>query len=90
MNGVSATVHEVALSDSCGPVPFRGKTMKVDDEAGSSPVQSETFDEYARRRGIAPDVVKIDVHGAEGKVLFGMAESLRREIKHVFVEGRLY
>ncbi len=86
-NGVTANIHEVALSDSKGSIPFCNRTMKAtDNESGAFSVASETFDSYIANLSIAPSIVKIDVHGAEGKVLKGMKNSLNRIVKHLFVE----
>lgn len=43
------------------------------------------IDSYCKQNAIAPDLVKIDVEGAEFKVLQGMQDTLKR-IKHLFLE----
>lgn len=37
-------------------------------------------------QGIRPDIVKIDVHGAEGKVLSGMKNVLAKNVRRLFCE----
>jgi FkbM family methyltransferase len=86
-NAVNANIHAIALSDSTGSIPFFNRTMKTTDTTpGAFAVASETFDNYIASQSIAPNIVKIDVHGAEGKVLKGMKNSLNSIVKHLFVE----
>ena len=86
-NSVSATIHAIALSESKGSVPFFNRTMKTAENApGAFSVASDTFDSYISTLATAPNIVKIDVHGAEGKVLKGMKNSLNRIVKHLCVE----
>jgi FkbM family methyltransferase len=49
-------------------------------------VKAFPFDELAKRESIEPDVVKVDVHGAEGNVIKGMKNSLRRSVSHIYCE----
>ena len=50
-------------------------TLLKSDNVGTAQVTAWTLDDYAKDHGI-PDVVKIDVEGAEGLVLDGMADLL--------------
>jgi FkbM family methyltransferase len=45
-----------------------------------------TFDEMAKTEEIRPDIIKIDVHGAEGNVIAGMKETLQKNVKHLYCE----
>lgn len=45
-----------------------------------------TFDQLCTTEGIEPDIVKIDVHGAEYKILSGMPSMLDNHVKHLFLE----
>ena len=45
-----------------------------------------SFDELCTKEHINPDIVKIDVFGAEVNVLSGMHESLKNKVSHVFCE----
>jgi FkbM family methyltransferase len=49
-------------------------------------VESITVDDFLRDHGIVPDFIKIDVEGAEGKVLKGMKEVLKMEHVIILVE----
>jgi FkbM family methyltransferase len=86
-NATVAHVHEVALSEAKGSIPFNNRTMKAtENDPGTFSVASDTFDNFISEFSIAPNIVKIDVHGAEGKVLKGMQNSLNQIVKHLFVE----
>jgi hypothetical protein len=39
-----------------------------------------------KKEDIQPDIIKIDVHGAEGKVLSGMPYILKNKVSHLFCE----
>ncbi len=45
-----------------------------------------SIDDFCRRRGVFPDVVKIDVEGAEGRVVRGAREFLARRSGSLLVE----
>jgi FkbM family methyltransferase len=85
-NGVRSVLHEVALSDHSGQVPFLGRALRSEGWIDAELVRCEPFDAYGQAHGIRPDIIKIDVHGAEGKVLSGMGQTLRRHARHVLVE----
>ena len=87
-NHVNAEIFDLALSDKSGDISFQDRTMKVDITKDIAPVivKAITFDELSDQKNIHPAVVKIDVHGAEGKVLFGMEQTLSKSIKHLFIE----
>lgn len=86
LNGIAAEPLKLALSTGAGKVPFTDRTMKPKPGHEIEYVETVAFDDYAGRRGIRADVVKIDVHGAEGLVLGGMARALRERIGHVLME----
>lgn len=88
--------HGEALSDSAGRIdlfvrggPGEGRHSMV-AKAGSTAsitVPTCTLDEVARESGAAPTVLKIDVEGAEGRVLAGASNSLgSRAVREVFLE----
>jgi FkbM family methyltransferase len=85
-NDGPSTLHAVTLSDHSGQVRFRGRAMRVERQGDTGIVRCEPFDTCGPAHGIRPDIVKIDVHGAEGKVLSGMGQTLRRDVRHVLVE----
>jgi FkbM family methyltransferase len=86
MNNISAELLNYALSDFTGDIPFHNRTMKVKEGEEIEVVKAITFDELNERERIDPEIVKIDVHGAEGKVLYGMKEALKTTIKYLFIE----
>lgn len=86
LNGIGAEPLKLALSTEAGKVPFTDRTMKPKPGHEVEYVETVAFDDYASRRGIRADVVKIDVHGAEGLVLGGMARALRERVGHVLME----
>ena len=85
LNGFNISCHTLALSESSGSIPFYDRSMKA-GPGDCEYVQSISFDELSEREGIRPDIVKIDVHGSEGKVLSGMKNSLEKDIGHIFIE----
>ena len=48
--------------------------------------QSVTLDQLCQESNYKPDVIKIDVHGAEGKVLFGAKDNVLSKAKYVLLE----
>lgn len=86
INHIAARTYQLALSDDKGRIPFSGRSMKASNKKKLESVNSITFDELADKCGIKPDVVKVDVHGGEGKVLFGMKQALLRDVKHLYLE----
>ncbi len=86
LNYSSASTMRIALSDQIGQVDFTDRTLKVKNGFPTESVFSTTWDSFADTHGLRADIVKIDVHGAEGKVLAGMKQALRDQIKHVLVE----
>jgi FkbM family methyltransferase len=86
LNGFeSLRVFNVALSDRSERVRIDGQTVAYGGGDGAS-AQALTLDELCRREGICPKVVKIDVHGAEGKVVAGMHEVMRDGLEFILLE----
>jgi FkbM family methyltransferase len=52
----------------------------------STPVRSETVDQWCEAANVRPTTVKIDVHGAEKKVVCGMRVVLARDILDIVIE----
>jgi FkbM family methyltransferase len=86
LNNINSKVFDVALSDEKMDIPFADRSMKVSDGKNFEVVPSMPFDDLRNKEEIYPDVVKIDVHGGEGKVLFGMKKSLNNDISHIYCE----
>jgi FkbM family methyltransferase len=79
-------VHPVILSDveeSAGVDRRRGV---VYDESSEGRVTTVTGDALCARHGFEPTVVKVDVHGCEGKVLMGMENVLRDHVQYLLLE----
>jgi FkbM family methyltransferase len=75
----NVTVVEVAVADRTGISEFRtagGSGTGRLDAGGDRQVPTIRLDDYCSDRGIAPDVLKIDVEGAEVEVLAGAAAVL--------------
>lgn len=69
--------------------PLKRQMKIVDDEQalGMKGIETISFDEFADRNDISPDFIKIDVHGAEGRVLEGMKKTLeKKKVKHLYCE----
>ncbi len=89
LNGfIRVRVLQAVLSD-------RSRTVAIDDVSvlaspeegpGRRIAQAVTLDELCAREAVAPTIVKIDVHGAEGRVLRGMSRLLRETIQVVLLE----
>ena len=76
----NVTVYSAAVSDRCGVAPFKegfdSSTGRLDDE-GRLMVSTVSLDELHRHRWIPlPDLIKIDVEGAELAVLEGARQLL--------------
>jgi FkbM family methyltransferase len=93
----NVAAHNLAVADVPGVVAYRPNPagphpelrLQGDAEgiqAGAVQVDAVTLDDFLGREGVAPDVVKIDVEGAEMKVLLGMHETLRRHRPTLFME----
>lgn len=91
------TIAPVALGDTSQAVTFRIDPNRR--HAGSAKnsiggltqeiqVQQTTYDQYFESQNVWPDVVKIDVEGAEGFVLDGMKNALVSSHcpQHIFLE----
>ncbi len=80
----NVVLHDCALSDVTGTLRFsEGEsdfTGRISDEAGNLEVPSVRLDQCSQRNSRCPDpaLLKIDVEGAEGRVLAGASELLRR------------
>jgi FkbM family methyltransferase len=87
MNNINATLYNIALSDEEKEIPFANRSMKIDEKISQIEfVNSMPFDSLRNREDIFPEAAKIDVHGGEGKVLYGMKDSLKHDVQHLYCE----
>jgi FkbM family methyltransferase len=99
LNGLNdvVTVHEIALSDQTGSAVLwtygpagEGTHSMVDksaDDAGCIEIKTETIADFVTRTGFRPNVMKIDVEGAEFMVLKGAAGILNDgAVRDLFME----
>ena len=86
LNNLDVKSHRVALSDETAEIRFSDRSMKVKEGAQSETVKAIPFDDLAQKENIHPEIVKLDVHGSEGKCLFGMKKALKNDINHLYLE----
>ena len=79
------TSYQIALSDKPGKANMIGKDERIFNEETDGKVSVTTFDSLCKNENIKPDIIKIDVQGAEGKILAGMPNTLKN-ISHIFIE----
>ena len=97
-NCTNVEVYNVAVSESPGMVSYKRDTKrpnpgfylqantKDENSAGFVSVNSMILDEFLKSKGIVPDVIKVDVEGAEMNVLMGMRQTLRSYKPILFLE----
>jgi FkbM family methyltransferase len=88
INGLIGVIRtfNVALSEKEGKAQMEGWDERVLHEVENGNIQVVTFDQLCEKENIRPDIIKIDVHKAEGKVLSGMPNTLQNKVTHLFCE----
>jgi len=87
LNGTrEVSVHTAILSDVEETAGIDGRRGVVYDGSADGAVSTITLDALCAQRGFAPTVVKMDVHGCEGKVLMGMENVLRNHVNFLLLE----
>lgn len=92
--GTRVEIVEAAIASSTGRAPFAvhpsggasSLSVMALKDAPVLNVQTETLDHFCATRGVTPDVIKIDVEGAELDVLVGGRQTLARPGVEAFVE----
>ncbi len=89
-NTTNITIHEMGLSDSAGAaILYNAETSAMRtliqgiQHAHGEPVRCETADRMAERLG-RPDLIKIDVEGAE-KMVLGGARHLLNQVPPILI-----
>lgn len=77
---------QIGLSNKVGKAYMGGWEERDIIESDMGSIDIMTFDQLCKSAGIKPDIIKIDVHGAEFKVLSGMIHTLDNQVKHLFLE----
>ena len=77
---------QIGLSNKSGKANIGGWEERDLIESEMGTVDLMTFDQLCKTAEIRPDIIKIDVHGAEYKVLSGMIQTLDNQVKHLFLE----
>ena len=80
----NAKIFNGVLSDKEEILSINKETVSKDTKGQQ--IQSVTLDELCRREDIKPNILKIDVHGAEGKVIGGAKKVLRDYADFVLFE----
>jgi FkbM family methyltransferase len=78
----NVVVEEVAVARGAGAMRFgagRGSGTGRLREDGPVEVQTVGLDDYCARHGLRPDVIKVDVEGAEAQVFEGARATLQRD-----------
>ena len=76
-NSSNVKLVNKALSDSNGESYFSGENQQGSLSAiGTYKVQTITADEFIKQEGIIPDLIKVDIEGAETKFLNGAKKLL--------------
>jgi FkbM family methyltransferase len=76
INGFSRLkVFQAPLSDRIESVSIEKDTVRHDANLGRE-MLTTTLDELCQTENLSPTIIKIDVHGAEGKVVLGMRKTL--------------
>ncbi len=80
----NVTLHNKAVSDQVGTekIPLGAgpnASLKLQHTQDAIDVASTTVDRYIETTGITPTLIKIDVEGAEEKVLKGMGKTLQKD-----------
>jgi len=80
------SVHNAILADAEQPVAIDGRMGVIYGGSSEGLTTAATADALCAKEGFAPTIVKMDVHGSEGKVLMGMETVLREHVRWLLLE----
>lgn len=83
---IAGSAYALAINDTGESLYFRGRSIVGQTTDDAIIVSGVRFDDLEVMPTHVPKIVKIDVHGAEGLVLSGMTDSLKKDIVAVLVE----
>ena len=82
----NVTLINAALSDKNEDLFVSKESVNTNNFKESIKIRSKTLDEICNEFSITPDILKIDVHGFEGKVLNGFKQNLNNNAKIILLE----
>jgi len=83
VNGFSQLrVFQAALSDQVEPVSIEGRIVRHEANSRDATI---TLDDLCGREHLRPTIIKMDVHGAEGKIVLGMRDTLAK-VEYMLLE----
>lgn len=87
VNDSRFTVQELALSDHEGVVRFNvnSTASRITDGDEGIPIKVSTLDSFFKTSGLAPDILKMDIEGAEIGALKGAKELIRKATPNLAV-----
>jgi FkbM family methyltransferase len=87
LNGMTnIEVVHAALSDKNEELYSRHEIVFSEKQVNGTAVQAVRADDLFARLGVKPNVVKVDVHGFEGRTLAGMRDALCGSINYLMLE----
>ena len=75
-----------ASSEASTIVPDLANHGRLGDTIFELRVEADTLDHFCEDHGLAPQVIKVDVEGAEVQVFAGALETIRQNIPHIVFE----
>ncbi|MGE3725427.1 MAG: FkbM family methyltransferase [Candidatus Sericytochromatia bacterium] len=86
LNQVEAEICLQGLSDQVEVLKVIGSAMSAQSEAPGTPLPAEPLDDFCLRQGLLPNVILLDVHGFEAKILKGMSALLKGPLQYLLLE----
>ncbi|MGE3723985.1 MAG: FkbM family methyltransferase [Candidatus Sericytochromatia bacterium] len=87
LNGLNnLEIIHAALSDQVETLRVLNNSVSALGNEGGLEIQAQTLDSICERKELRPTVIKMDIHGFEGKVLKGMQRILVDSLEYLFLE----